>query len=336
METVMKQKPLISIVIPTYNRVTPTLEAIASVLEQTYENIEVIVVDDGSTDGSSDAIRQFVEQKANCNGHVGRVKYVRQHNQGSSSARNTGVQQARGSYIAFLDSDDVWLPEKLDRQMLALEEFKGQGSACFTDARCVNKAGMDVSTFQSFSRGYDQLTGIDQNAVNALAKSFCGFWISTLLVEADAIRRIGGFNPGIAAVEDRDFFFRLSLVTPLIYVNSLLARVDRNSSPPGSSARPWDEAGVRIRGRQRMYESWLNLEGVPRNARKIIVRGLQATHCDWANLHVESGRFDKARQEVSKAVGYGPTPKTLAKWTITWLTPFIARRVFAKSRPYLS
>jgi glycosyltransferase involved in cell wall biosynthesis len=336
MEIIMNDKPLISVVIPTYNRLTPTLEAISSVLAQTYETLEVIVVDDGSIDGSGDAIREFVERKAGCEGQKRKVHYFRQHNQGSSAARNTGVRHAKGSYIAFLDSDDSWLPDKLDLQMQAIKEFEREGSACFTDARCVSKSGMDVGTFESFGRGYIRLTGIDRGAVNSLAKAFCGFWISTLLVEADTIRRVGGFNPAIIAVEDRDFFFRLSLATSLIYVNLPLVCVDRSSSPPGSCARPWDKAEVRIRGNQRMYESWLGLKDVPQSARKIIVRGLQATHCDWTNLHVEYGQYDKARKDVSRAFRFGPSPKIIAKWTITWLAPFIARRIFAKSKPYLS
>lgn len=336
MENFMNHLRLISVVIPTYNRTKPTMEAIESVLAQTYENLEIIVIDDGSTDGSSDAIREFVEHKAACEGQTRKVQYFCQANQGSSSARNSGIRHAQGDYIAFLDSDDVWLPEKLEVQLLALEEFRGKASACFTDARCVSKTGLEANTFESFKKGYDQRTGIDHGAMEALASSFCGFWISTLMVEASVIREIGGFQPGLHFVEDRDCYFRLSLVTPLVYVNQILACVDRSMSPPGSQARPWDDLGVRLRGLQRMYRNWLGLQNLPKEARKSIVRGLQATHSEWTNWYVEKGRYDCARKEAYIAISFGLSPKLIAKWSIIWLAPFIAKRLFPKTKPYLS
>lgn len=116
----MSGKPLVSVVIPTYNRVQQTIAAIESVLAQTYSHFEIIVVDDGSTDSSGEAIERFLRQGTN-----GRHQlfFLRQPNQGASAARNTGIAKARGEYIAFLDSDDYWLPEKLEWQMRALEQL---------------------------------------------------------------------------------------------------------------------------------------------------------------------------------------------------------------------
>src|SRR5580704_14317503 len=105
--TAMNKKPLVSAVIPTYNRTDQAFSAVESVLGQTYSKVEVIVVDDGSIDGSDKIVEKFVDQKAAA-GH--RVFFVRQRNQGASSARNTGIAKATGEYIGFLDSDDIWLP----------------------------------------------------------------------------------------------------------------------------------------------------------------------------------------------------------------------------------
>lgn len=100
---------MISIVIPTYNRATTILEAVRSVLTQTYQDIEVIIVDDGSTDKTKDIVED-IEDK--------RVKYIRlADNAGACKARNIGIDAAKGDYIAFQDSDDIWQPNKLERQM---------------------------------------------------------------------------------------------------------------------------------------------------------------------------------------------------------------------------
>jgi len=103
----MSCKPLVSVVIPTYNRAQQTIAAIESVLAQSYSSFEIIVVDDGSTDGSGEMIQRFVSQNSNgCH----QILFVSQPNQGASAARNTGISNARGEYIAFLDSDDSWVP----------------------------------------------------------------------------------------------------------------------------------------------------------------------------------------------------------------------------------
>src|SRR5579862_254532 len=127
-------RPLVSVVIPTYNRSQQTIAAIESVLAQTYPYFETIVVDDGSTDGSGEVIQRFISQRAN--GH--QMRFLSQPNQGQSSARNTGIAKAQGEYIAFLDSDDVWIPEKLEWQVRAFEQLKNKCGVCFTDARLVN------------------------------------------------------------------------------------------------------------------------------------------------------------------------------------------------------
>src|SRR5271165_281558 len=140
----MSGRPLVSVVIPTFNRTDQTMAAIDSVLAQTYSNFEIIVVDDGSTDNSGQEVQRFISQRTNgCH----QILFVSQPNQGASVARNTGIEKAQGEYIAFLDSDDSWDREKLACQMQALEQFKNECGVCFTDARLVNNSGMDISSF---------------------------------------------------------------------------------------------------------------------------------------------------------------------------------------------
>ena len=104
---------LINVVIPTYNRENKIKKCIESVLNQTYQNIELIIVDDGSIDNTASVIEDI---------HDSRIKYVYQPNAGACVARNSGIKMAKGNYIALQDSDDEWLPEKLEIQMKAMEE----------------------------------------------------------------------------------------------------------------------------------------------------------------------------------------------------------------------
>ena len=327
----MSYRPFISVVIPTYNRAQQTIAAIESVLAQTYPNFEIIVVDDGSIDGSGEAIQRFISQRTNgCH----QILFFSQPNQGASIARNTGIAKARGEYIAFLDSDDVWLPEKLEWQVQALEQLKDDCAVCFTDARLVNNAGLDVSSFRAHGRHYEQTIGIDRDAMKSLAESFSGFWVSSLLVRADLVRRIGGFSPDISFAEDRDLHFRLSLVTSIAYVNKQLIRTDRNPSPPGLTCRPWDKVEVQLRQQQYMLEKWLRMDAaLPPDLRRTVERNLGALHSHWANWHLENGRYDEACQAVSRAVKYKITLGTTVKWALTWLAPALARRITPKTRP---
>jgi len=100
---------LISVIIPTYNRAKSITRSIITVLNQTYENYELIVIDDCSTDSTKKILQSFSDK---------RIIYVRHlYNQGAAAARNTGIKIAKGKYIAFQDSDDEWLPKKLEKQM---------------------------------------------------------------------------------------------------------------------------------------------------------------------------------------------------------------------------
>src|SRR4029450_9561835 len=114
-------QPLVSVIIPTFDRATWVREAIASVLAQTYPHLELIVVDDGSHDATPEVIQAFGQA----------LTYIRQAHAGVSAARNRGVAASRGALVAFLDSDDLWLPRKIAAQVALLQQPQAQ--ACYTD-----------------------------------------------------------------------------------------------------------------------------------------------------------------------------------------------------------
>jgi glycosyltransferase involved in cell wall biosynthesis len=328
----MSNKSLISVVLPTYNRLGRTLDALESALAQKWRPLEILVIDDGSTDGSGDRLEDYLAHRREPGVEI---TLIRQTNQGPSLARNAGLALARGRYIAFLDSDDTWLPEKLNRQISVLEQFPECG-VCFTDTRCLNDNGMDKSALLMFGHNYPDSAGVEHEALRLLARSFCGYFLSALLVSADLIRYVGGLDPAIPFAEDRDLCFRLAMVTSFAYLNESMVHSDRGPSPSGSDCRPWDKIEVRLTGHQRMYEKWIHLPvTLSPEIRRIVRRGLQATHSQWANWHLECGCYARARQEVSRAIRYSFSPKVTAKWALTWTAPAFAALLSGRSSSYL-
>jgi glycosyltransferase involved in cell wall biosynthesis len=174
--------PLVSVIIPVFNCLDYLKEAIESVLSQTCLSFEVIVVDDGSTDGSGEVARSF--------GH--RIRYFQQVNSGASAARNFGVRQAAGAYIAFLDADDIWTPDKLSMQMDWLTEHPETG---YVTAKVRHFLEPGFAVPQGFR---EQLLTSGSNAP----------LLSTLVVRRPVFEAVGGFDPALPISEDIDWFSR--------------------------------------------------------------------------------------------------------------------------------
>lgn len=328
----MSKTPLVSVVIPTFNRAEQVLAALESVLAQTYREFEVIVVDDGSTDETESTLQPLIGAH---NGKGNQIRYLFQSNQGQSAARNKGASEARGEWIAFLDSDDVWLPEKLELQVGALEKFAGKSWACITNARYIDNPDMDSTTFLRGARCYEQMMGLDDGTVESLAKMRDPFCVSTLLVHAGAAKQVGWFEPAIKYAEDHDFLLRLSLITPFCYVNQQLCLIDQSTSPEGSKCRPWDQMEVRLQGWQSTLEKWLRLDGkLPAAARKTVIHNLRCVHSSWANWYLEHERYDDARNAVRRALEYEVTPGLLFKSALTQVAPGLASKVAPRMKVY--
>ena len=123
--------PEISVIVPTYNYAHFIGDCLDSIFAQTYKDFEVIVIDDGSTDDTARVLEKY----------KGEIRYIYQENKGLPAARNTGIKAAQGEYLAFLDSDDLWLPEKLGEQVLFLRNEADMG-IIFSDASAFNEKGV--------------------------------------------------------------------------------------------------------------------------------------------------------------------------------------------------
>lgn len=318
----------VSVVIPTYNRAHLLGNAIESVLAQTYSDFELIIADDGSTDRTAALAQGYLDAS---HPFHDRIQYFRQEHHGKSVALNNALLKANGEWIAFLDSDDTWLPEKLERQFRALAQFPECG-ACFTDCQFVNSPVMNTTFFRSFGRRFDETVGKLTNSAKSILESPCAS-IITVVCRADLMRKIGGFDPNLHFTEDYDFLFRLAMVTEFCFVNALLALADR-SSPiqrhSGTSAI-WDKVDFRLRSEQYRYEKWLKMsEGLPSDIRKIITRRLRAVHSSWANWHLEHEDYEKAQQAIAAAATYQLTPNLVVKWALTRALPGLMRGIALK------
>lgn len=197
--------PKVSVIIPSYNRAHLLSRALKSVLNQTFQDFELIVVDDASTDGTGQLTSTFGDE---------RIRYIRHDtNKGSNASRNTGLRHARGEYVAFLDSDDEWLPEKLEKQM---QVFK-RGS---------EKLGL-VSTGYS-----DEYLDPDEpfiphcrgNIFNKLLIENLIGSTSTPLIKKNCFEEAGLFDETMPASQDWDMWIRIARKFEFDFVQEILAR----------------------------------------------------------------------------------------------------------------
>ncbi|MEO6002498.1 MAG: glycosyltransferase family A protein [Opitutus sp.] len=203
---------LVSVIIPAYNRETTIRRAVDSVLSQTYLQIEVIVVDDGSTDSTVAAL----------SGYDARVRVICQKNAGPSAARNAGIRASHGAIIAFLDSDDEWLPSKLDHQIkLMTGEFGANVACCICNATMLYADGTSRTSFQAAGLEPRHRNGIWLNPSEVLLTRFVLF-NQVAAVRRDTLDRVGYFPDKLRIMEDYDLALRLAAAGPWAYTTDSL------------------------------------------------------------------------------------------------------------------
>jgi glycosyltransferase involved in cell wall biosynthesis len=222
-------EPRVSVVIPTYNRAGLLGLALDSVYAQTWKRFEVIVIDDGSTDGTEAALRPYVERRG--------LRVLRQENRGPSAARNRGIEAARGEYIAFLDSDDLWLPIKLAVQVARLDACPG-AVMCYS-----NMLHFDPDT-QTLSTRYRPQAVRSGDLYRALIYKKLHCAPPTLVVRKAVAERVSGFDESLRLSEDRDFNIRVARHGPILGIPAplVVVRVHGAAHPKDLSVRLSHEA----------------------------------------------------------------------------------------------
>ncbi len=233
-----RELPLVSVVIPTYNRINTLPVSVNSVLNQTYENLELIIMDDGSTDGTEEYVNSIADS---------RVRYRRaEKNMGPSAARNKGAELAKGKYLAFQDSDDEWMPDKLEKQMKIILE-NGDVSLVYSEF--------------GFYRGEELIIIIPSKKIPDEEKHGDIFpylllypliSTQTMVMETNAFIETGGFNEYLKSYEDFEFSLRFAKNHKIGFVAEPLVKV--NNSPNSVNQR----LGERIRTQFYMVREMLD------------------------------------------------------------------------------
>jgi len=272
----------ISVVIAAYNAAKYIRETLDSVLAQTYLPLEVIVVDDGSTDETAAIVRSY----------AGRVRLLQQENRGEPAARNVGIRNAQGDYIAFVDSDDLWMPEKLKLQTARLLEKKVVWVTCYADS-------FDDSSGRILSGYKKKLYEGD-----ILEKEFANPFIRspTPVVKKTVFEEVGYFDEDKDALigEDKNMWMRIAAHYPLGAVYQVLA-LKREHPTSALSSTPTEE---KLKGQLCLIER--NVSRQPQRLARYKNRVLARIYLNNGTDLLKQGEYERARLLIDKAQQLNP------------------------------
>lgn len=283
------EKKLVSVIIPTYNRGNWIKEAVESVLTQSYPNYELIVVDDGSSDDTGKALRSINSK----------IRYIFQPNSGPSSARNKGLELSRGEWIAFLDSDDLWKPEKLTAQMEAFQK-EPQFKIFYTKEIWIRN-GKFVNPRKKHTK-------------------YCG-WIyprclpaciispSSVIIHHSVFEEVGCFDTFLPVAEDYDLWLRISSRYPVKLIPEKLI-IKRGGHPGQLSKIYWGIDRFRIIALEKMLNQsplpvgWrvATLKELAKKA-AILAKGSKKRE-KWAEYHFYAAKAAAAKEEITHLLSH--------------------------------
>jgi len=296
----------VSAIIPTHNRANYIGQAVSSCLAQTYPCHEVIVVDDGSTDDTRQTLGQF----------GARIQLVHQENSGVSAARNRGIRMATGNYIAFLDDDDLWVPQKLERQVHALTQAPS--------------AEVVYSNFSYIPTSPTLAPPVNPNRAhpsNMLDTLLMGDWLATdtLLVRKDCLLAAGLFDEGLRAHEDWYLLLTLAERYKWLHVPEELTLVLWHHASLTKDARLMDETTWRMLDKYFASASGARL---PRSTRR---RAYSAAHYRLAMHYIACAQYWRAARHLGLGFTTAPERLFLESSKITLLLRNVASRGYRRA-----
>lgn len=295
----MIDKPLVSVIIPVFNRANLIGRSIKSVLDQTYSNLELIVVDDNSSDDTSEVIHGIKDS---------RLKYIRNEvNLGPSKSRNKGIEFASGELVAFQDSDDEWLPEKLEKQVELLKKCSDKTGAVycgmeFYDYKTGLKIGDDIRYFDfrnNFLHGKNLYTPANV----------------TVVIKKSVLDDVGYFDEQLFAAEDTELAIRVSKKYDYAFVNEALVKVTRNHSQLTESVSNYSSAKEMIFRKHRDYLSKRMLFGLCKEV---------------ANYYILKNDFNKAKEFINYSLQYKFDLSTLVQFVSINIVPWLLKFAYKK------
>jgi len=307
----MNRAPTISVIIPAYNHGRYILETLDSVFAQTFKDFEIIVVNDGSPDNTAVLLHPLAE--------AGRIRYFEQPNGGQASARNRGLREARGQFIAYLDDDDIWPPDKLEWQAEALRADDElpvvYGRAVFLGEEAAESPGPETAAAGTIRDDF-----CVANHIRSLGQS---------LIRAEALRAVDGFDVAIRGADDWDLWLRMSEKGRFQYSGrvALYYRLHEDNA----SRNYWSmyRNSMRVIRKHFGYRWNYKHRGRQRLATAFVKNFVVDAYLDEVNRLSDDGRRMQALKCVLMALYVDPAQVLRRGWRKLWLRPSQSPKVSA-------
>lgn len=302
----------VSVIIPTYNCAKYLPQAIESVLNQTYKDYEIIIVDDGSTDNTKEIISVYQSK----------IKYIYQDNAGVSKARNTGIQNSTGMYIAFLDADDRWLPFKLELQIKCFEKLPNV-DLIFSDFSAIKQNRIIYKSyfykaFNIFKEFKINLDNIFQNKLqickngqnlkvfwgNIFKTLFLGNFIlpSTVILKKKALSNVGYFNEKYRVAEETEFFLRFAKYYEMAFIEHPLVYY---RLPDVTNLSGKENIATLIKNALSIQFKVLEEDPIfMKENKRLIQKGIGKTYCRLSYFYLSEFELDQARTNALKSIRF--------------------------------
>jgi glycosyltransferase involved in cell wall biosynthesis len=293
--------PKVSVIIPTYNCAHYLEQAIESAMNQTYRDLEIIVLDDGSTDNTSEVVRKYGTD----------IRYIRQANAGLPAARNRAIESSSGEFLAFLDSDDWWEPSKLAEQVPILEGDPELG-LIYTDLRVVHDDGEIIPSFLASrplaTSGY---------VFDRLLQS--GFILpSTVLMRRTCLDQVGMFDESMRSHEDIELWLRVCQKWKVALVSQPLTHRRQGAANMTSNDNLKTEYSVKL------FEKALRLPNLTIEQRNTMTEKLAGAYFMRGWFHFSNGHMRECRKSLRQSLGGRKSnPKVWVWYAVSYLPPTV-------------
>ena len=277
--------PTISVIIHTYNNEKFIAETVESVLGQTYKDYEIIVVDDGSEDGTRDALMPYMQK----------IRYHYKENGGIASAKNAGINLSQSEFVAFLDHDDLWVPDKLQLQM---EYFKGNP-----------QAGLVYAKYTSFRDGKELRTKPEKGYSGwifkeLLAKSF--IQTSTVVVKKECLDAVGPYDESFTLGDEYDMFLRISKKYQCGFIDKGLTRYRVHDTNASNNDFLFDNENLGVY--KKVYNNFMDLDG---EEKRILRKRIARYSMKVAEGLNRQGKLEESKKYQKEALSYLPFYKRI-------------------------